>query len=144
MTYLPDGAPFHIEGHPAPPPGVTEISVGWLEAGHAVPRGAVPAEFVDELRRLCSAGIYRTRGFHLCQFCPRQSWPPKPTFVAFEDREYLVGSAEIRVDGDGVRYAAPDMIIHYVDAHGYKPPDGFVAAVLAGRNDSTALPPSTR
>jgi hypothetical protein len=34
-----------------------------------------------------------------------------------------VGGAEIRVTGrDGIRYAAPDMIIHYVEAHGYRPP----------------------
>jgi hypothetical protein len=44
---------------------------------------------------------------------------------------FLVGSAEIRVDGlSGQRYASPDMIIHYVEEHGYAPPADFVEGVL--------------
>jgi hypothetical protein len=43
-----------------------------------------------------------------------------------------LGSAEIRVPGSGGRiYAAPDLIYHYVEAHGYRPPDEFVEAVMA-------------
>ncbi|WP_455682030.1 DUF7919 family protein [Streptomyces violaceus] len=31
----------------------------------------------------------------------------------------------------GVAYAAPELIAHYVEAHGYLPPADFVAAVLS-------------
>jgi hypothetical protein len=44
---------------------------------------------------------------------------------------FIVGSAEIRVHApSGAIYAAPDMIIHYVEKHGYRPPDHFVQAVM--------------
>jgi hypothetical protein len=44
---------------------------------------------------------------------------------------FVVGGAEIRVTSkEGVRYAAPDMIIHYVEMHRYRPPGSFVRAVL--------------
>ncbi len=47
--------------------------------------------------------------------------------------ELVLGSAEIRVFGsNGVTYAAPDMIYHYVAEHEYKPPDEFIEAVLYG------------
>ncbi len=55
--------------------------------------------------------------------------------------EFVVGSAEIRVQGPrGDRYAAPDMIIHYVEAHGYRPPDDFVAGVLGTLEENPSQP----
>jgi hypothetical protein len=53
-----------------------------------------------------------------------------------------LGSAEIRVrSGAGELLAAPDLILHYVTAHGYGPPEEFVMAVLTGAhgavNDGT-------
>ncbi|WP_456044162.1 DUF7919 family protein [Streptomyces rubiginosohelvolus] len=41
------------------------------------------------------------------------------------------GSAEIRVMGHGVAYAAPELVAHYVEAHGYLPPIEFMEAVLS-------------
>jgi hypothetical protein len=40
------------------------------------------------------------------------------------------GSGEIRVPGDRKVYAAPILIHHYVEAHGYKPPEEFIEAVI--------------
>lgn len=59
----------------------------------------------------------QTRGFHTCEFCG--------------GREKAVGNAEIRVPGEGRMYAAPSLVHHYVVAHGYKPPEEFIAAVMA-------------
>lgn len=42
-----------------------------------------------------------------------------------------IGGANLFVPGDGVIYAAPSTIIHYIDAHRYLPPAAFVAAVHA-------------
>ncbi|MEU3075515.1 hypothetical protein [Streptomyces laurentii] len=60
------------------------------------------------------------RGFHVCNLCLRaRSGAPR-------------GNGEIRVPGEsGITYAAPDLITHYVAAHGYRPPQVFVDAVLA-------------
>ena len=41
------------------------------------------------------------------------------------------GSGEIRVRGtDRTAYTAPILIVHYVEAHGYRPPEEFIAAIL--------------
>jgi hypothetical protein len=41
-----------------------------------------------------------------------------------------LGDAEIRVGGEnGIVYAAPTLICHYIHEHGYRPPDEFLAAV---------------
>ena len=37
----------------------------------------------------------------------------------------------MRVEGGGIVYAAPSLVHHYVVAHEYRPPDGFIVAVLA-------------
>lgn len=57
---------------------------------------------------------------------------PESNVVQDPEGDLLVGGAEIRVRAkDGVVYAAPDMIVHYVLAHRYLPPAAFVEAVIA-------------
>lgn len=42
----------------------------------------------------------------------------------------LLGSAEIRVPGKGVKsYAAPNLLYHYIKDCGYLPPQEFLDAV---------------
>jgi hypothetical protein len=42
-----------------------------------------------------------------------------------------MGNGEIRVrDADGIWYAAPRLVIHYVVEHNYCPPQAFIEAVL--------------
>jgi hypothetical protein len=84
------------------------------------------------------------RGYHICEFCPTSLWAARDLASALEgfrdsDRlrlagrngeELLLGSAEIRVFGkDGLIYAAPNLIYHYVAVHHYKAPDEFLEAV---------------
>lgn len=42
-----------------------------------------------------------------------------------------MGSGYITVPGDGRIFIAPSLVLHYIDAHGYRPPDPFVAALAA-------------
>ena len=47
--------------------------------------------------------------------------------------ELWLGSAEIRVfSNEGVTYAAPNLIYHYIVDHHYLPPEEFIRAVLEG------------
>ena len=74
------------------------------------------------------------RGRHRCGFYPRSEgdWWSAPIWVRGDDGDFVVGGAEIRVRGTtGIVRAAPDMILHYVEAHGYRPPDDFIEAVTA-------------
>lgn len=129
MTYFTDGSPYSfLETHEPRP----LINVGWLSAEHPYPTGVVPEELVAKLGRLCRNGVRRTRGLHRCEFCARpEGVALRPPISARDDEgQFIVGGAEIRVVGPaGVTFAAPDMIIHYVTEHGYRPPDEFLDAL---------------
>ncbi len=122
MSYFADLTPYTytmtIEG--------TVLNVGWLDSRHPFPRGDTTAEFRHALHRLCQRPVLLTRGAHHCQFCPQEDmrvWPPT--------HPERVGNGEIRVKGaDGIWYAAPTMVNHYVVEHQYLPPNAFVQAVL--------------
>ena len=127
VTFFEDGTPYSYVGGPE---GRGVLNIGWLDGTREYPRGGVPTDFVVRLREVCACGTRRTRGWHRCNLCPKGA--PYPVAIARADGgQYLVGDAEIRVAGHGqVVYAAPTMVIHYVQDHGYRPPDGFIAAVL--------------
>jgi hypothetical protein len=46
-------------------------------------------------------------------------------------RKELLGVKNLLVPAGDVIYAAPSLIIHYIEHHGYKPPDEFLAALAA-------------
>ena len=82
------------------------------------------------LVELSRSPVNQMRGYHRCNLCDADD-ACHPAEVVWEGEVHVVGSAEIRVIGaDGVRYAAPNMILHYVSAHHYLPPTEFVDAVL--------------
>jgi hypothetical protein len=94
------------------------VNVGWLARQHEFLIGDTSKAFRSRLRMLCTKRkVKRTRGLHRCDFC--------------KGRDKPIGSAEIRVTGRERVYAAPELISHYVSAHDYKPPEEFIAAVLA-------------
>jgi hypothetical protein len=97
--------------------------------------GECNRDFVARLNDQCRDGVNRTRGLYRCSLCSASAfggaWPPESNRVVSPAGDYVVGGAEIRVTGaDDTVYAAPDMIIHYVERHQYKPPEQFIAAVL--------------
>lgn len=96
------------------------LNVGWLEPPHPFPVGEVPEGFVAALELLGDEPENLTRGFHCCQHCGFDA----PT-----------GNGEIHVVGvDRVRYSAPRLVVHYVAGHRYRPPQGFVDAVMGRAN----------
>jgi hypothetical protein len=98
-------------------------AVGWLSKDHPFPTGTVSPEFLAALRSHLRAAwqpVY-LMGPHFCEFCPK----PKP-------REGRVGgSRNLWIPAVSVVYVAPELVAHYVEAHGYRPPDEFISAVLA-------------
>lgn len=93
------------------------VAVGWLDPRHEFPTGDVAPAFVETVRGLTAHAwqpcLYR--GLHRCELCPPEEAPA-------EHRNLFV-------PGDGVVFASPVLIVHYVEAHGYAPPSAFVAAV---------------
>lgn len=105
-------------------------TVGWLARGHRFPV-ATPAEDLLDLlwSYCCSISVAPKRGVHPCEFC----LAPGTFQVERHGKRLLLGAAEIRVfSQEGITYAAPTLIYHYVAAHHYKPPDEFLDALRSG------------
>jgi hypothetical protein len=115
VTYFPDLTAYTYL-HPEEEPPNT-VNIGWLDRAYPYPAGKTNKKFHVKLRQISLLRVKQTRGFHTCYFC---KGPNRPH-----------GSAEIRVPGEGKVYAAPELVHHYVVAHRYKPPEEFIAAVLA-------------
>lgn len=121
--YFPDLTAYAYEtGRP-----VSRVrTVGWLDSQHAFPTGSVAPEIVDMLRRLrLSQKVRQMRGFHVCEVCGVE-------WIRRDDPLVILGSAEIWIpDGAANYFAAPDLIIHYIEDHNYLPPSAFLAAVAS-------------
>jgi len=66
-------------------------------------------------------GTATAMGFHECEFC-------SPTGA----EKLAMGTGELWVPGTGdLIYVAPKLVAHYIEAHGYLPPQEFMEAVVA-------------
>jgi hypothetical protein len=119
------------------------VHVGWLDGIHPYPQGTVDARLVEKMKLLASRPVELYRGKHLCEVCAEpadivKSFLPKflPGRRAIDpDCSWARWAAErssngeIRVSGDGVIFAAPVLIVHYIEVHNYLPPGEFLEAV---------------
>src|SRR5262249_57932754 len=93
--------------------------------------GAVPRECIDECVAALHRGIFSdgTRGMHTCTLCgellPKVRWKRRTVG--------LQGHGHYLVQLGRVVYMAPALLLHYILAHGYRPPDEFLNAVREGR-----------
>src|SRR5215470_9027584 len=110
MTYIPDLSPYNYRAFPREP---KLLAVGWLDSTIPYPKGSVAKSSISKLIRCAAQPVNLTRGFHVCQFCNTAR-----------------SKGEIRVVGaNGIVYAAPVLISHYIEKHEYKPPDQFLEAL---------------
>lgn len=107
------------------------ISVGWLDRAHEYPRGTVSVDFFRALARLLvdpwQPAIFAGREpCSLCQFSGG------PGMLVFEGSEVRLGSTNLFVPSprQSKVFVAPSLVVHYIDAHGYVPPEEFQVAVL--------------
>ena len=113
--------------------------MGWLDNAHAYTRGNVDDALIEKMRQLASKPVELYRGFHVCQLCiePPNLVKEYVTNRAVLDPEcswarWLDGrksNGEIRVSLAGTTFAAPVLIVHYIEAHRYLPPEEFLRAV---------------
>jgi hypothetical protein len=92
-------------------------AVGWLERTHDFTTGTVDASVYRRLVELLQAP-WEPRTFlgtHGCQLCH------------YEPGRH--GRRNLFVPGDGVVYVCPELVVHYMNAHGYAPPGEFCQAV---------------
>jgi hypothetical protein len=141
--------PALADGSPRPGSG-DWLAVGWLGPSPAFPTGPVGPPyrhrlFAERLFEACRSWVVeRTGAPHVCPFCPLDE-DGRPVGAERHGRRADLGDGEIHaVDRSGGKWAAPTLVYHYVADHGYRPPDGFVDAVVAGRVHAPDLdPPGT-
>ncbi len=93
-------------------------AIGWLEAGHPFPTGVVEQRIYDTLLELLRNPWqpFVFAGVHQCDVC----WYTGP-----------YGGSNLFVPGTRCVFVCPQLIVHYMNAHGYRPPEEFCRAVLA-------------
>jgi hypothetical protein len=116
-----------------PEPRLTLVAVGWLERGHAYEQGTVDEEFFSSLVELLVDPWqpFATAGRHPCGLCAFSGGPDTVTYRSRKgpDCRIAVGSANVFVPDHDVLYMAPSLVVHYIDAHAYRPPAAFRDAV---------------
>jgi hypothetical protein len=135
MAYFPDLAPYAY-GHSAHP-GV--VHVGWLDDSHPFPKGPVESRLIKKMKLLKEKPVELYRGTHLCELCVA---PPDLEKTIMPNRIVIdpncswsqwaaqrSGNGEIRVSSSGVTFAAPVLIVHYIEEHCYLPPAQFLKAI---------------
>ncbi|MER6112583.1 DUF7919 family protein [Streptomyces hirsutus] len=124
MSYFKDLSPYRYRD------GVDRaVNVGWLSLKNPFfPRGKTCSNAVEELKNLALSPSWRTRGYFMCPFCISER--SEPALVNFKATEIVLGSAELIVTSpDGSKFIAPDLVIHYIERHSYRPPQVFLEAL---------------
>lgn len=105
------------------------LNAGWLDRSEIFPQGETSQEFRDALTEHIRYSAVQTLGRHQCNLCNERGHRVR---VQLEDGSVIpLGSCEIFVFADnGMIYAAPNLIYHYVMDCEYLPPDPFIEAVV--------------
>jgi len=124
IVHFPDLGPcdyFHLLD-PAP------VAVGWLDGEHPYERGSVQPSFLEALARIAQEPWqpFYFMGWHNCELCASAS---RPGSIEVAGIRVTTGINNVFVPGDGVVYAAPSLILHYIVEHEYLPPLAFQRAV---------------
>ena len=109
--------------------GLDPLAIGWLQRNRQYDQGPVPAGFLEQLLVFCfeQNTVCATTGARRCPLCGESVEP-----ITRNGETAHFGRAEIRVLGEVDIFAAPTLIYHYVDEHGYRPPRVFIDAVMDG------------
>ncbi|MGH9517360.1 MAG: 5'-methylthioadenosine/S-adenosylhomocysteine nucleosidase [Terriglobales bacterium] len=131
MTYIPDLEPYTYDSAHRQKSNPKLLAVGWLDPRFPFTKGPVDPVILERLVRLKANPVNLMRGFHMCPFCEYDG--PKDSSTDPTRR----GNGEIRVPGEnGIVYAAPVLICHYIQAHEYSPPHEFIDAVRKSASSS--------
>lgn len=122
--YSRDASPADFSREPWP--DVPLLNVGWMEPGRPMPRASSPSSLVEMIKPWAQIySINSTRGIYFCGFCQTEN-----VESCVGGGDIPGGSGEFRVRGDRVSYACPNLLPHYIECHGYRPPVEFCEAVL--------------
>ncbi|MFJ3513461.1 MULTISPECIES: hypothetical protein [unclassified Streptomyces] len=129
MTYYRDLSKYTYSASTIP-----DLNVGWLSRWRPFAEGVVDSEVVEILALQVRMPRNQMRGSYPCYFCSTLRARGVATSVEISGVEHQLGSAEIHaVSRSGKVFSAPNLIYHYIDRHGYRPPDEFIQAIIDGK-----------
>ena len=107
------------------------LNIGWLSGEFKYPTGKIEGDVLEKIKSLFESLENLTRGVHYCEFCEPPIFSPRgENFVSTLIKDAPNGNGEIWVDADGgVKFIAPALLVHYIEAHNYLPPKEFLTAV---------------
>jgi hypothetical protein len=114
MAFYEDLSPYNYHHH-----SKKELNIGWLQIDQPFPIGEVPIGFMERLNLYLNSDftLFHYMGDHDCEFCDKRE----------------SACCEIRVvSNEGIAYAAPELIRHYIEVHNYLPTQEFIDAVMSG------------
>jgi hypothetical protein len=140
MTHIPDLAPCTYFGRYAP----ALIAVAWLGRGQDYAQGPVPDAVICRLVefRARNWNVLALLGPHYCDLCYESvEQASRALDVSFQDGKQGVrapdeanrdakGSENLLVPSGREIFVAPEMILHYVRVHQYRPPAEFCDALM--------------
>lgn len=108
-------------------------AVGWLSEGREFRRAKADPRFVHKLVLLLAEPnpLEPSADPYFCEICAFSRGPSE--FHLFQSPgmpSVPMGNRNLFLPGAGFLYIAPSLILHYIDAHQYAPPDEFIKAVL--------------
>ena len=142
MTYYADLTPFTYDDFVEAEGELR--NVGWLSSLRPFRQGRPSRDFRRRLFDLCSEPQVHHLGYHncridRCRLVPRR----RGVTTKLKGRSLTLGSGIVVLEGrDGVSYAFPDLLYHYVKTHWYRPPDEFVEAVMHPTEGRSSAEPS--
>jgi hypothetical protein len=130
MSFYPDLGPCDYLG-PEHASGLKAI--GWLEEDSPYRRDKTDPRFVHKLVLLLAEPWEHERltDPHYCSLCTFSHGPVEFRLWQSPGMPTVpMGSRNLFVPGAGFLYITPSLVLHYIDAHHYAPPEEFVKAVL--------------
>ena len=114
MATFPDLNPLPYFGNEY---AATLRAVGWLGREQTFRKGTIAPDVYRRLRQLFNNPFqpFVAAGGHSCDLCQFES--------------EATGSANLFVPADDLLLVCPELILHYINAHGYEPPKVFCDAV---------------
>lgn len=92
-------------------------AVGWLTIDSPFVTGPMDLDVFVKIKELLQDAWQPmvTLGVHYCEFCQFES---------------PCGSVNLFVPNGDIIFVCPELIVHYIAAHHYRPPDQFISAVI--------------
>ena len=109
--------------HTHPTMNYKQVAVGYLNIDEEYQKGPVSQNFINKLRIVWdSGGCAMSLGHHDCEFCINEG--------NYETKATCNSEKTIIDNENHIQYKFPEMIFHYIEKHGYQPPEEFVLFVL--------------